>query len=53
MGKQRKDFITKYRGSIESRTHHVFQALLKTRNFEVGVSFISYLCPSDDDFVLF
>ena len=35
MSKQRKAFIVKFRESIMLRTHHVFQALLKTRNFEV------------------
>ena len=35
MGKQRKEFIASFRESIMLRTHYVFQALLRTRNFEV------------------
>ncbi|XP_057377924.1 structural maintenance of chromosomes protein 6-like [Daphnia carinata] len=41
MSKQRKEFISRFRNSIESRTHHVFQSLLKTRNFEGEIRFDS------------
>ena len=36
MAKQRKEFIASFRESIMLRTHYVFQALLRTRNFEVS-----------------
>lgn len=39
MAKQRKEFIASFRESIMLRTHYVFQALLRTRNFEVSFFF--------------
>ncbi|EFX80525.1 putative SMC6, structural maintenance of chromosome protein 6, copy B [Daphnia pulex] len=39
MSKKRKDFIRIFRNSIEARTHHIFRALLRTRNFEGELSF--------------
>lgn len=37
MCKQRKAFIGRFRESIELRAHHVFNNLMKTRNFEVAI----------------
>lgn len=42
MAKKRKEFIVRFRNSIEIRTHYVFQSLLKTRNFEVNLDQTPY-----------